>query len=115
MTSLGSIFAPPTPVAFGTQTEDLSFEYTQTDGSIRTGVVNYLGTYGVNNLVLRVDPTTARRNYGTRRYFRSTSTTTQFPRHLDHSTRLNGVASTIKTLLVAIGKRLISVPAASQN
>jgi hypothetical protein len=57
-TSLGSIFAPPTPVAFGTQTEDLSFEYTQTDGSIRTGVVNYLGTYGVNNLVLRVDPTT---------------------------------------------------------
>lgn len=56
--SLGSIYAPPTPAAFGTTTEDLSFEYTQSDGTIRNGVVNYTGTAGINNLVLRVDPTT---------------------------------------------------------
>ena len=55
-TSIGNIFAPPTPAAFGNATEDLTFEYTQTDGSIRTGVVNYTGTAGINNLVLRVDP-----------------------------------------------------------
>ena len=56
-TSIGNIFAPPTPAGFGNATEDLTFEYTQSsDGSIRTGVVNYIGTTGVNNLVLRVDP-----------------------------------------------------------
>lgn len=55
-TSIGNIFAPPTPSAFGNATEDVTFEYTQTDGSIRTGVVNYTGTTAVNNLVLRVDP-----------------------------------------------------------
>jgi hypothetical protein len=56
--ALGNIYAPPTPAVFGTTTEDLSFDYTQPDGTIRSGVVNYTGTTGINNLVLRVDPTT---------------------------------------------------------
>ncbi len=55
--SLGSIFAP-VPPAFGVPTEDLTFDYTQSDGSLRSGVVNYTGTTGINNLVLRVDPAT---------------------------------------------------------
>jgi hypothetical protein len=56
-TSLGNIFAPPTPAAFGDPTEDLTFEYTQPGSSTTVaGVVNYIGTTGINNLVLRVDP-----------------------------------------------------------
>ncbi len=60
-TSLGAIFSPPTPAAFGTPTEDLTFQYTQDDafgGTTRTASVNYIGSTGINNLVLRVDPTT---------------------------------------------------------
>lgn len=57
-TSLGAIFSPPTPANFGDSTEDLSFQYTQPDGSIRTAAVTYSGSTGVNNLVLRVDPAT---------------------------------------------------------
>ena len=57
-TSLGSIFTPPTPANFGDATEDLSFQYTQPDGSIRTAAVTYSGSTGINNLVLRVDPAT---------------------------------------------------------
>jgi hypothetical protein len=59
-TSLGTIFAPPTPAAFGT-TDDLTFQYTQPDASggiTKTANVNYIGSTGVNNLVLRVDPAT---------------------------------------------------------
>jgi hypothetical protein len=57
-TSLGGMFTPPTPANFGDPTEDLSFQYTQPDGSIRTGAVTYSGSTGINNLVLRVDPAT---------------------------------------------------------
>jgi hypothetical protein len=57
-TSLGGMFTPPTPANFGDATEDLSFQYTQPDGSIRTGAVTYSGSTGINNLVLRVDPAT---------------------------------------------------------
>ncbi len=56
--SLGNIYAPPVPAAFGDTTEDLTFDYTQPDGTLKTGVINYTGTTGINNLVLRVDPTT---------------------------------------------------------
>lgn len=55
--ALGNIFAPPTPVAFGTNTEDLAFTYNAT-GVSAPGVVNYTGATGINNLVLFVDPAT---------------------------------------------------------
>ncbi len=55
--ALGNIFAPPAPVAFGTNTEDLAFTY-NASGVSAPGVVNYVGSTGINNLVLFVDPAT---------------------------------------------------------
>lgn len=55
--ALGSIFnATPAGAAFGANTEDLTFEYTTTDGTFQ-GLVAYTGTK-VNNLLLQVNPTT---------------------------------------------------------
>jgi hypothetical protein len=57
---LGTLFTPPAPASFGTYAEDLTFQYTQPDGTTRTGVINYSGTGGINNLTLLVDPATGK-------------------------------------------------------
>jgi hypothetical protein len=44
------------PTAFGTDTNNIVFEYTLSDGTLKTGIVNYIGD--PNNLLLTVDPTT---------------------------------------------------------
>jgi hypothetical protein len=53
--SLGTAFVP-NPAAFGTPTEDLTFQYSTPGGGLATGVVNYTGAPRPNNLLLSVDP-----------------------------------------------------------
>jgi hypothetical protein len=53
---LGDIFKYPNAQVFGTELEDISFEYYATDGSVVQGLVNYTGNKRFNNLVLLVDP-----------------------------------------------------------
>lgn len=52
---LGMAFSPFVST-FG-MPEDITFDYTQTDGAVIQGIVRYTGT-SVNNLVLQVDPVT---------------------------------------------------------
>ena len=54
-TPLGSIFRP-SPDSFGDETEDLALTYTKAGEGNIDGVVRYVGTQGINNLVLIVDP-----------------------------------------------------------
>jgi hypothetical protein len=54
---LGNVFQYPTPQVFGTELEDIAFEYYTTDGQTVQGLVNYEGDKRFNNLVLVVDPT----------------------------------------------------------
>ena len=56
--SLGGVFDPAAPVAFGTYAEDLNFTYTQPGVGTVAGVVNYTGVGGLNTLSLLVDPAT---------------------------------------------------------
>jgi hypothetical protein len=44
------------PVAFGTDSDDIVFEYTNGSGALTQGIVNYIGD--PNNLLLTVDPAT---------------------------------------------------------
>jgi hypothetical protein len=44
------------PVAFGTDSDDIVFEYTNNAGALTQGIVNYIGD--PNNLLLTVDPST---------------------------------------------------------
>ncbi len=44
------------PTMFGTDTNDISFEYTKSDGALTSGIVNYIGD--PNNVLLTVNPTT---------------------------------------------------------
>jgi hypothetical protein len=55
--ALGNIFQYPAAQEFGTELEDLAFEYYTTDGRTVQGLVNYEGDKRFNNLVLVVDPT----------------------------------------------------------
>lgn len=55
--SLGAIFAPPTPVVFGQENEDLRFRYSKPGGGFIEGTVVYEGLPN-NTLVLNVNPTT---------------------------------------------------------
>jgi hypothetical protein len=54
--NLGNVFRYPTPTQFGTELEDIAFEYYLPDGSITQGLVNYTGDKRFNNLVLSIDP-----------------------------------------------------------
>ncbi len=54
--ALGNIFAYPAAQEFGTELEDIAFEYYTTDGRVVQGLVNYEGDKRFNNLVLVVDP-----------------------------------------------------------
>jgi hypothetical protein len=54
---LGNIFRYPMAQEFGTELEDLAFEYYTTDGRTIQGLLNYEGDKRFNNLVLVVDPT----------------------------------------------------------
>ena len=56
--ALGNVFRTPVAQEFGTELEDIQFEYYQTDGSVVQGLVNYTGDKRFNNLVLAVDPAT---------------------------------------------------------
>jgi hypothetical protein len=56
--SLGGVFNPAAPVAFGTYSEDLNFTYTQPGVGTVAGVVNYTGVGGINTLSLLVNPAT---------------------------------------------------------
>ncbi|MCA9260616.1 MAG: PEP-CTERM sorting domain-containing protein [Planctomycetales bacterium] len=56
--TLGSAFALPTPTEFGTEIEDLTFEYYSAGGVVTQGIVTYSGPKQHNNLVLVVDPNT---------------------------------------------------------
>jgi hypothetical protein len=55
--ALGAAFnlSPP---AFGVNMEDLTFNYSSTDGVVREGNVQYLGEFRPNNLLLTIDPAT---------------------------------------------------------
>jgi hypothetical protein len=53
---LGNIFQYPAAQEFGTELEDIAFEYYTTDGRTVQGLVNYEGDKRFNNLVLVVDP-----------------------------------------------------------
>jgi hypothetical protein len=55
--ALGNIFQYPAAQEFGTELEDIAFEYYTTDGRVVQGLVNYAGDKRFNNLVLVVDPT----------------------------------------------------------
>jgi hypothetical protein len=55
--ALGNIFRYPMAQVFGTELEDIAFEYYTTDGRTVQGLVNYEGDKRFNNLVLVVDPT----------------------------------------------------------
>jgi hypothetical protein len=44
------------PVAFGTDSDDIAFEYTNSAGALAQGIVNYIGD--PNNLLLTVNPAT---------------------------------------------------------
>ena len=55
--ALGNVFRYPTPQVFGTELEDIAFEYYTTDGRTVQGLINYEGDKRFNNLVLVVDPT----------------------------------------------------------
>ena len=57
--SLGTVYNPQTP-SFGVTGEDYTFEYTEEDGTNRTGIVQYTGSdpANINTLVLQVDPGT---------------------------------------------------------
>jgi hypothetical protein len=66
--SLGSIYNPLAGTFAATET-DVSFQYSDRDGRIIDGVVNYTGTK-LNNLLLQVDPTTGKAQ------LRNTSNTT---------------------------------------
>ena len=54
--ALGNIFGYPVAQEFGTELEDIAFEYYTTDGRVVQGLVNYEGDKRFNNLVLVVDP-----------------------------------------------------------
>jgi hypothetical protein len=56
--NLGNVFQYPAATEFGTELEDIQFEYYAPDGSIKQGQVNYIGDKRYNNLVLTVDPAT---------------------------------------------------------
>ncbi|MGI9455478.1 MAG: hypothetical protein ACR2NU_02900 [Aeoliella sp.] len=59
---LGDIYSPAAPPAFrvpAVGAEDLVFEYTASDGTVRQGNVEYTGA-AVNDLLLTVDPTDGR-------------------------------------------------------
>ncbi len=56
--SLGNAFQLPTPTQFGTELEDITFEYYSAGGVVTQGIVNYIGDKQHNNLVLAVDPAT---------------------------------------------------------
>jgi hypothetical protein len=56
--SLGNSFQLPVPTQFGTELEDITFEYYSAGGVVTQGLVNYIGDKKYNNLVLVVDPTT---------------------------------------------------------
>jgi hypothetical protein len=56
--ALGNAFQLPVPAQFGTELEDVTFEYYSAGGVVTQGVVNYLGDKKYNNLVLVVDPAT---------------------------------------------------------
>ncbi len=56
--NLGNVFQYPAATEFGTELEDIQFEYYAPDGSIKQGQVNYIGDKRYNNLVLTVDPST---------------------------------------------------------
>ena len=55
---VGNLFQQPTPVSFGQNLEDITFQFTGPSGGTVNGVVNYTGSAGINNLVLFVDPAT---------------------------------------------------------
>ena len=56
---LGNIFHEPTPAQFGQNLEDVVFQYDDPVAQKTvTGVVNYTGGTGINNLVLFADPAT---------------------------------------------------------
>lgn len=55
--SLGSLFNVNPPV-FGVPTEDVTFDYTTSDGQTYQGIVQYLGAVQPNNLLLTVNPAT---------------------------------------------------------
>jgi hypothetical protein len=56
--SLGNAFQRPVPTQFGTELEDVTFEYYSAGGVVTQGIVNYIGDKKYNNLVLAVDPAT---------------------------------------------------------
>ena len=55
--ALGNVFVYPEAQEFGTELEDIEFEYYTTDGRIVQGLVDYIGDKRFNDLVLVVDPT----------------------------------------------------------
>jgi hypothetical protein len=55
--SIGSLFNVNPPV-FGVATEDVTFDYTTSDGLTYQGIVQYLGAVQPNNLLLTVNPAT---------------------------------------------------------
>ena len=56
--NLGNLFQYPTPAQFGTELEDLTFEYFTPGGAVEQGIINYTGNKRFNNLVLMVNPFT---------------------------------------------------------
>jgi hypothetical protein len=57
--ALGNVFQPPTPMQFGQNVDDLVFQYSDpVTQSTVNGVVNYIGSAGINNLVVFADPAT---------------------------------------------------------
>ncbi|TWT35282.1 hypothetical protein KOR34_01700 [Posidoniimonas corsicana] len=57
---LGQVFQYPTPIEFGTELEDVAFEYYTPDGDVVQASVIYEGQKFHNNLVLVVDPADGR-------------------------------------------------------
>ena len=56
---LGNAFKEPTPSQFGQNLEDVVFQYNDpVSQSTVSGIVNYTGGTGINNLVLFADPAT---------------------------------------------------------
>ncbi|MBN1851200.1 MAG: hypothetical protein JW829_00690, partial [Pirellulales bacterium] len=55
---LGNVFQLPSASEFGTELEDIIFEYCTPEGQVTQGLVNYIGDKQYNNLVLLVDPDT---------------------------------------------------------
>jgi hypothetical protein len=56
--AMGNLFQYPNATEFGTEWEDLQFEYFTPDGQVTQGLINYTGAKRHNNLVLVVDPAT---------------------------------------------------------